>query len=317
MIRRNVCRVALVLALVSAEAGPGIAGEAAPTDANLVTALDLSDSIMRHEQWLQFSGLAGAIESEAFLGSIAQGLRGRIGFLVFTWSSGDASEVIVPWTLIGSKEEARRVAALLRTAGARDRLAAAGSGDGGARTSSRPERHTDLSSAIELATTFALAAPFDGARSVLNVCANGSDNVGEGPDAARDRAVTAGVVINGLVIGRKNGLATYFRDHVQGGASSFVMEVGAPETMVDAMLEKLLRDLIATRHTVSPPNGRLSTASAVRPVRRSRRAEGARTRAQAPPSGRLREPRIWPRSVGNGKTMVEERSLAMLNSVPR
>jgi len=232
---------------VSTEAGAGIAGEAAPTDADLVTALDLSDSIMRHEQWLQFSGLAGAIESEAFLEAIGEGHHGRVGLLVFTWSSGDASEVIVPWTLIGSKEEARAVAALLRMAGARARLAAAGSGGGVATTSSAAEGRTDLSSAIELATRLALATPFDGARSVINLCANGSDNVGQGPDAARDRAITAGAVVNGLVIGRRKGLATYFRDHVQGGAGSFVLEVSAYETMADAMLEKLLRDLIAAR----------------------------------------------------------------------
>jgi hypothetical protein len=239
MIKRIVSRTVLVMALVSAGPVAAIAGELTPTDANLVTALDLSDSIMRHEQWLQFSGMAGAIESEAFLETIAQGRRGRIGFLVFAWSSAGASEVIVPWTLIGSKEEAQRVGALLRVAGARDRFAAT--------TYSGPERRTDLSVAIDLATTFGIAAPFDGARRVINVCGNGSDNVGEGPDPARDRAITAGMVINGLAIGRKKGLAAYFRDHVQGGANSFVMDVSGYGTMVDAMLEKFLRDLIAAR----------------------------------------------------------------------
>jgi Protein of unknown function (DUF1194) len=247
MIRRIIFRTVLMVALVNAGAAPAIAGELTPTDANLVTALDLSDSIMRHEQWLQFSGMAGAIESEAFLETIAQGRRRRIGFLVFTWSSDGAFQLIVPWTPIGSKEEVRRVAALLRVAGARDRLAAARSGDDAITTSSDPERRTDLSEAIELASAFAFATPFDGGRKVINICANGADNVGESPAAARDRTLAAGVTINGLVIGRRLGLATYFRDHVQGGAGSFVMEVGAYETMADAMLEKFLRDLIAAR----------------------------------------------------------------------
>jgi hypothetical protein len=317
MIGRNLCRAVLVLALASTGVAPGIAGEAAPTDANLVTALDLSDSIMRHEQWLQFSGLAGAIESEAFLRTIAQGRRGRIGLLVFTWSSGGASEMIVPWTLISSKEEARQVAALLRVAGARDRLGAARSGGGLGKALSGAERRTDLSSAIELATTFAMATPFDGARKVINICANGSDNVDEGPDAVRDGAITAGIVLNGLVIGRRKGLATYFRDHVQGGAGSFVLEVMAYGTMTDAMLEKLLRDLIALRRATPPSSRRFSRRRAVRSTRGSQRARCVRTRSQAPPSGRARDPSIWPMSVGNGNTMVEARSLAMVMSVPR
>jgi hypothetical protein len=86
---------------------------------------------------------------------------------------------------------------------------------------------------------------------VINVCANGTDNVAEDPRAARDRALEAGVVINGLVIDREKGLTRYFRERVQGGAGSFVKKVAQPAALAEAMIDKLLRDLVATRHPVT------------------------------------------------------------------
>jgi hypothetical protein len=108
---------------------------------------------------------------------------------------------------------------------------------------------TDVSATIDFAIDLALVAPYSATRSIVNVCGNGRDNVGTGPRAARDRAVATGMTVNGLVLGAKDGLAGYFREHVQGGAGSFVIEVPA------AMVQKLLRDLVAAR---SPPARRAS-----------------------------------------------------------
>jgi hypothetical protein len=47
------------------------------------------------------------------------------------------------------------------------------------------------------------------------------------------------------VIGRKRQLVAYFERQVRGGPGSFVMEVSRPENLAAALLEKLLRDLIA------------------------------------------------------------------------
>jgi hypothetical protein len=43
------------------------------------------------------------------------------------------------------------------------------------------------------------------------------------------------------------GLADQVGTHVRGGAGSFVLEVPEPAALVDAMVEKLLRDLVAAR----------------------------------------------------------------------
>jgi Protein of unknown function (DUF1194) len=177
------------------------------------------------------------------LDAIAGGQHGRIGFAVHTWSSAGRFEIIVPWTLIKSVEDAEKVALILRGF-AIDRSSWQRHREGSGKA---PGLRTDISGTIEFAAGLALAAPHVSQRAVVNVCANGTDNVAEDPRAARDRAMAAGIVINGLVIGGKRGLASYFREHVQGGAASFVLEVRQPAALADAMVDKLLRDLIAGR----------------------------------------------------------------------
>ena len=226
------------------------AEEQVHTDANLVTALDVSDSIMRHDEWLEVEGLAKAVVSAAVVDAIAGGRHGRIGFAVLTWSSAGRFEIIVPWTLIKSVEDAEKVAITLRgfaidrSSWKRHRKGSEGSGKA-------PGLRTDISGTVDFAAGLALAAPHVSQRAVVNVCANGTDNVAEDPRAARDRAMAAGIVINGLVIGGKRGLASYFREHVQGGAGSFVLEVTQPAALAGAMVDKLLRDLIAGRPPVT------------------------------------------------------------------
>lgn len=116
-----------------------------------------------------------------------------------------------------------------------------------------PDSWTDISATLDFAIDMTLAAPYASGRRVINVCANGRDNVADGPGAARDRALADGIVINGLVLNPKKGVTAYFREHVQGGAGSFVIEVFRPEMVAAAMIEKLLRDLIAAPAPGSVP----------------------------------------------------------------
>jgi hypothetical protein len=224
------------------------------TDANLVTALDASDSIMRHEEWLQFEGMADAIESEAFFEAATAGDHGRIGFAVIVWSSTVRPDVVVPWTLIETPQDARRAADALRAARSRYGFAVRMGLNDGATTrggddlaSSVAGRRTDLSAALDVSTDLLGRAPFATGREVINICGNGVDNVGAGPAAARDRALSSGAVINGLSIGHRGGVADYYRAYIQGGEGSFVLEVRQPGEMAAAMLEKFLRDLKVAR----------------------------------------------------------------------
>ena len=60
------------------------------------------------------------------------------------------------------------------------------------------------------------------------------------------------MVVNGLILGHRadaGEIADYFRDHVQAGPGSFVIEVRDFEDIASALLAKFLFELVA----VSPP----------------------------------------------------------------
>jgi hypothetical protein len=242
--RRLSALSALAAALLGLGSDRALAeGVSSASDANLITALDLSDSIMRHEEWVEFAGVAYALEHEAFLAALAAGRHGRIGFSVFVWSSDAGHHLIVPWTSIASQRDAARVADLMRTARNLYRFGHRM----GAEDSGTEGRRTDISAAIGFATRLAGTAPFETHRTMINICGNGEDNVGQHPDDARDRALARGFVINGPVVSEKDRIVDYYRKHVQGGPGSFVLAVDEPREMAATMLEKFLRDLIAAR----------------------------------------------------------------------
>lgn len=215
------------------------------TDVNLITAVDVSDSITPDDEHLQYSGLARGVLDPQFLARIAEGAEQRIGFVAFTWSSGGQVDVIVPWTVIASRADAERVAAQLQAAPRIDRT---GFGRYGPATSSVDRRGgmTDVGEAVQSAVALSTAAPFPARRSVVNILSNGVDNNGPTPDAARDQAIRLGITINGIVFGERDDLADYFRQHVIGGPGAFLMTVSKPEDLPRVLEKKFWQDLIAT-----------------------------------------------------------------------
>jgi Ca-activated chloride channel homolog len=234
------CRLLLVVLLALLALAAPVQGERLRVDVNLITAIDVSGSVDSHGEWLQFDGIARALEDPAFLQIVVAGFHGRVGFTVFTWSSGGEFLAVVPWTLIASIEDARRVGRELRQARGIPRF-----GYGTAHL--RPWRSngaTDISEALLQATRLGIGAPYRAPRTVINICANGSDNIGEDPERARDEALALGLVVNGLVLGREAGkLAAYFRDKVQGGEGSFVLQVREPADLASAMVSKFVMDI--------------------------------------------------------------------------
>jgi hypothetical protein len=91
-----------------------------------------------------------------------------------------------------------------------------------------------------------LKSQFKGARRVIDISGDGSNNRGRPAARARDDAVHAGAVINGLpILALDSDLGRYFSDHVIGGPGAFVIAAESYETFADAILKKLVREMAA------------------------------------------------------------------------
>jgi hypothetical protein len=205
------------------------------TDVNIITAIDISDSIDPQAAEIEIDGMAAAILAPEVIGAIQGGRYRRVGFAVFAWRDGAFPE-FVSWTSIETKEDAASVSGRLRSG---FRAFAASDPP----SSAFAPRMTDLSGAIDHAAVLLLSAPFAADRSVINVIGNGWDNVGEGPRAARDRVIAAGGTINGVVLGLDPILMSYYRGNVIGGPGAFLLSAGDPTAMTDVLARKFLYDI--------------------------------------------------------------------------
>lgn len=212
---------------------PPAAAEGTETDANIITGLDISDSISTVETQLQVDGMARAIRDPQILAAIHRGQHQRIGFAVFAWADGDYP-VLVSWRVIGSEADAR-----------------AASEEMVARLKALTESSTtlvgsltDISAAMDYGSAMLGEAPFATDRQVLNVVGNGEDNVGEDPRRARDGLVGLGITINGVVIGNNPALVEYYRHQVIGGPAAFVMPVNSADSLTEVFARKFVSEIV-------------------------------------------------------------------------
>ncbi len=228
--------LALGCALLIARAAPA---EDLATDVNIVTGLDISNSIGLDDMRLEIAGMAQAIRDPQVLQAIRRGPHRRIGFAVFAWHHSQFPTV-VSWTLIESEGDALAVS---RAIEARRRVDV--ELEGRAQVAWYIGRLTDLSRAIDHANDMLLTAPFAADRAVINIVGNGEDNVGEDASFARDRVVEREGTVNGVVLGDDPGAVDYYRRQVIGGPGAFVMSTKDAATLVEVFARKFLRDIVA------------------------------------------------------------------------
>jgi hypothetical protein len=98
---------------------------------------------------------------------------------------------------------------------------------------------------------------------VIDVSGDGTINQGRLVTEARDAAVGAGAVINGLAIFNRKaaatggylamhtnppgGLAQYYRENVIGGPGAFVVQIDDFRTFGEAMMRKLVNEISEAR----------------------------------------------------------------------
>ncbi|WP_158968100.1 DUF1194 domain-containing protein [Chachezhania sediminis] len=217
-------------------AAPALAQTARPVDVDveLVLAVDVSRSMSPAELEIQRHGYAAALSSDEVMGTIANGMIGRIAVTYVEWAGDRSQTVIVPWTLIDTAEAAQAVA---------DRLTAYyGSG----------MRRTSISGALDYAAEMFETNSFRGMRRIIDVSGDGPNNAGRPVLSARADVLSRGIVINGLPLMTENDpyarwgiddLDVYYTECVIGGPGAFVIPVTTWDQFADAVRRKIVLEI--------------------------------------------------------------------------
>ena len=103
---------------------------------------------------------------------------------------------------------------------------------------------TSISGAIDYAASLFARSLFTGGRRVIDISGDGANNRGRPAEAARDEAIKAGIVINGLpILELEPDLEEFYRRNVIGGPNAFVIPVARFEEFGDAVLKKLILEI--------------------------------------------------------------------------
>ena len=205
-------------------------------DLELVLAVDVSGSVDEVEGRLQRMGYVNAFRSPAVLRAIQSGRRKSIAVTYMEWAGFDFQRIIVGWKRIHDGASAEAFAYLLSQA-------PIGVGP-----------YTSISGAIEFALPLFENNGFTSERRTIDISGDGPNNSGDYVTNARDRAIRAGVTINGLPIvnnrpspwGRMPmpNLDLYYRKCVIGGRRSFLVVANDFKSFGRAIRRKLILEIV-------------------------------------------------------------------------
>jgi uncharacterized protein DUF1194 len=222
---RRVGRCAAAILLVLGMAAP--AGAQTKVDLNLLLAVDASGSVDYTRFELQRRGYVAAFRNSQVLQAIRGGANQSIAVAMVQWTGPQLQVQIVPWTVIKDEASANSVAALIETTPRR--LFGGG---------------TSISGAIDFGMRMFKQSPFQGNRRVIDVSGDGSNNSGRSVLRARDEAVAADVIINGLpILAWEPYLDQYYKDNVIGGPGAFMIVAQNFDTFADAILKKMIIEI--------------------------------------------------------------------------
>ncbi len=177
---RGAALAALIIIGLGAAAAPARGDEA--VDAAIVLAADVSRSIDDDEFTLQRRGYAAAIVSDKLMEAIRSGPHGAIALAYVEWAGEGEQAIVVDWTVLRNATDAAKFAAAV-TAPPRSFLG-----------------RTAIGSALDFAIGLFAEGGIVADRKVIDVSGDGTSNQGRSVTEARDDAVKAGAIINGLSI---------------------------------------------------------------------------------------------------------------------
>jgi hypothetical protein len=219
---------ALVIALIAWIAPVNAQRQTLPTtDILLVLAVDASGSVNQTRFELQRRGYADAFRSQQVLNAIQGGSTGSIAVTMVQWTGPAMQALAVPWMLVKDAASANAVADAIEAA---PRQLFGGG--------------TSISGAIDHAMLILPNAPYRGLKRVIDISGDGSNNRGRDVREARDEAVKAGVIINGLpIVSLEFDLDKYYFNNVIGGPGSFIVPADSYENFGQAVLRKLVLEI--------------------------------------------------------------------------
>jgi hypothetical protein len=211
-------------------------------DLQLVLAVDASGSVNDYRFELQKQGYVAAFRDPQVLSAIRSGPQRSIAVTMVQWTGPALQVHVVPWTLIRDQATANAFAAAIDAA---PRQLFGGG--------------TSISGAIDNGLTLMPESRYRGTRRVIDISGDGANNRGRPVTQARDEAVAAGVVINGLpILSLEPDLDRYYYEQVIGGPGAFVIAATSYETFADAIRKKLIIE-IATDDPPQPMSSAQTT----------------------------------------------------------
>ncbi|WP_416898783.1 MAG: DUF1194 domain-containing protein [Minwuia sp.] len=214
----------MLLPILSAAQAPAAAQA---VDVAIVLAVDASASVDAGEFRLQMEGTADALENPDVLAAIARGNRGAIAVSTMQWSTLDQQAVTLGWTVIRDASDAAAAASVIRNA---------------------PRMVIPSGTALGDAVSFAMGMlgrlPYSADRLVVDVSGDGKNVHPPLLLRVKERAVWAGITINGLpIISADPNIHYYYQDTVIAGPGAFIEIADSYEVFGEAMRRKLIREI--------------------------------------------------------------------------
>lgn len=230
--------VLLILLVHAAAAEP----RSRQVDLYLILAADRSGSMPERLRLAQRRGFAAAFRDETLYRSAVSGPEGRIAVIYFEWSGPRDQQIIVPWTVLETRQDMTSIADRLDDADITGTSAA-----------------TSISGALAFAQGLLIGVDTKAPRVVVDISSNGREADGAALKQALRRFDAFDATINGLVLPESvygnvgpydmlfmsydGPLAKYFRAQVISGPGSFAIEVENAEDFRPAILRKLVREV--------------------------------------------------------------------------
>jgi hypothetical protein len=229
---------ALFVVVALAAPGRGWAQAGEDVDVALALTVDVSLSMAEDEARLQRGGYAKAFRDPSVVAAITGGRLGRIAVAYIEWSSTTDQRVLVDWRVISDGDSALAFAQAL---------------DG---APFRTGTTTSISAGVDFAVNRLRDCPYRAERRVIDVSGDGYNDYGRPMTMARDAAVAAGIVINGLpVMGARPAwreqpppdLDRYYAENVVGGPGAFSLVVRDLKDFGASVMRKLILEIAGRR----------------------------------------------------------------------